>query len=240
MLPSTPSWKGRHFMNIFLSENGSLFTAVAIVCSISITWNFSLAETTENMSNMSWVDMDRGTLILSKGKLLFIVPVVRVINYLLDWFFSLIPPIWLSRPRSSSTRELSPFVSVCKRVCSICQKYSNQYLWRNSIVVQRFTYVDCVAWILVVQYLACIVGWGNIRAWSLAECSLLFLLFSAILKVLEFGRWVLQYRGSIKIVVFKFQLDFLSLTEGVLVVGYGRELMILVYIITCLTLIAQA
>ena len=37
--------------------------------------NFSLLDTDEKMSKMSWVTIDKGTLILSNGKLALIVPV---------------------------------------------------------------------------------------------------------------------------------------------------------------------
>ena len=36
--------KGLHRMNIFLSEKGSLFTEVALLCSMSITWKLRLLE----------------------------------------------------------------------------------------------------------------------------------------------------------------------------------------------------
>ena len=36
--------KGLQRMNIFLSEKGSLFTEVALLCSMSITWKLRLLE----------------------------------------------------------------------------------------------------------------------------------------------------------------------------------------------------
>ena len=74
--PPFPSAKGRHLRNILRKLKGSLLTAVAIVYSISMTWNFSLPDTDVNMSKTSCVDVLSGTLILSRGRLDLIVPVV--------------------------------------------------------------------------------------------------------------------------------------------------------------------
>ena len=54
-------------MNIFFRLNGSLLTAVAIVYSISITWNFSLRDTDANTSNISLEPIVRGTFVFQTG-----------------------------------------------------------------------------------------------------------------------------------------------------------------------------
>lgn len=53
MPPLLASWKGRHLRNILRREKGSLLTAVAMVYSISITWNLALPETKLKTSKMS-------------------------------------------------------------------------------------------------------------------------------------------------------------------------------------------
>jgi len=57
-----------HRMNIFLIEKGSLFTAVAIACSISITWKSCFLQTREKASNISFEVRARGTFNLRYGK----------------------------------------------------------------------------------------------------------------------------------------------------------------------------
>jgi hypothetical protein len=59
--------KGMHRRNILLIENGSLFTAVARLDSISMTWKLLDLHMVENISKISLLVNARGTLTFRDG-----------------------------------------------------------------------------------------------------------------------------------------------------------------------------